>query len=59
MALHLEEGRGKVNLLAGEVFFALNDGYNAIIGSEERRVYDRIINSNVGSVPAAGLDGRY
>ncbi len=59
MELHLDEGRGRVNLLAGEMALTLNDGYTAIFGPEERRVYDRIINSNVGVVSTIGLEGGY
>ena len=59
MELHLKDGRGKFNSLGGDVSFALSDGYTAIIGSEERRVYDRIIESHIGVIATTGLEGRY
>ena len=59
MELHLDEGRGRVDLLRGEMSFTLDGGYTAIVGSEERRVYDQIINSNVGVIAATGLEGGY
>ena len=39
--------------------FTLNDGYTAIVGLEERRVYDRIIESNVGVIATTGLEGEH
>ena len=47
------------NLLAGELSFSLDDGYTAVIGSEEKRVYDRIIESNVGVVAMIALEGKH
>ena len=40
--------------------FTVNDGgedYTAVIGSEEARVYDQIIYSNVGVIATSGLEG--
>ena len=45
--------------LAGEMSFTLGGGYTAVIGTEERRVYDQIIKSNVGVIPSTGLQGEY
>lgn len=39
--------------------FTLDDGYNATVGPEEARVYDRIIESNVGVFVATGLAGEH
>lgn len=39
--------------------FTLSDGYTAIVGPEERRVYDRIIESNVGVIATTGLGGEH
>ena len=59
MELHLEDGRGNFGSLGGGMSFTLSDGYTAIIGSEERLVYDRIISTNVGVIATTGLEGRY
>ena len=59
MELHAEEGIGRVNLLSGDLSFTLNDGYTAILGREERRVYDEIINSNVGVNVTTAFEGGY
>lgn len=48
-----------MNLLGEELSFTLDDGYTAIIGAEESRVYNQIINSNVGMITAVGLDGEH
>lgn len=48
-----------MNLLGEELSFTLDNGYTAIIGPEERRVYNRIINSNVGVITTIGLDGEH
>ena len=42
-----------------DISFTLNDGYTAIVGLEERRVYDRIIESNVGVIATTGLEGEH
>lgn len=42
--------------MAGELSFTLGNGYTAIIGLEEKRLYERIINSNVSVIPATGLE---
>ena len=57
MELHLDQGRGRFDLPRGEMSFTLDNGYTAILGPEERRVYDQIINSNVGVIAATGLEG--
>ncbi|CAD6585238.1 MAG: hypothetical protein ASARMPRED_002104 [Alectoria sarmentosa] len=38
-----------------ETSFILDDGYTATVGPEEGRIYDRIIESNVGVVATTGL----
>ena len=43
--------------MAGEISFTLHGGYAAVVGIEERRVYDRIIESNVGVIATTGLRG--
>lgn len=45
--------------MAREISFTLDDGYTAVIGPEERRVYDRIIESNVGVTATTGLGGEH
>ena len=47
------------SLLAREISFTLNDGYTAVIGQEERRVYDGIIQSNVGVAATIALEGEH
>ena len=59
MELHVEEGRERVNLLSGDLSFTLNDGYTAILGREKRRVYDEIIDSNVGVNVTTVFEGGY
>lgn len=59
MKLHRQDGRDRVNLMAEGLSFTLNDGYTAMVGPEEGRVYDRIINSNVGVIAETGLKGEY
>ena len=59
MELHVEEGRERVNLLSGDLSFTLNDGYTAILGREERGLYDEIINSNVGVNVTTAFEGGY
>ena len=48
-----------MNLLGEGLSFTLKNGYTATIGPEESRVYNRIINSNVGMITAVGLDGEH
>ena len=43
--------------MAMETSFILDDGYTATVGPEEGRIYDRIIESNVGVVATTGLGG--
>ena len=41
--------------------FTVNDGgedYTAVVGSEEARVYDQIIYSNLGVIATTGLEGK-
>lgn len=59
MELHVEEGRERVNLLSGDLSFTLNDEYTAILEQEERRVYNEIINSNVGVNVTTAFEGGY
>lgn len=59
MELHVEEGRERVNLLSGDLSSTLNDGYTAILEQEERRVYNEIINSNVGVNVTTAFEGGY
>lgn len=48
-----------MNLMGEQLSFTLDNGYTAIIGPEESRVYNQIINSNVGMITAVGLDGEH
>ena len=57
MEFQIEEGIERVNLLSGGLSFTLSDGSAAILGREERRVYDEIINSNVGVNIVTGFEG--
>ena len=57
MELQIEQGIERSNLLSGGLSFRLSDGSTAILGREERRVYDGIINSNVGVNMATGFEG--
>ena len=59
MDIDRQEGMIGGTLQAGELSFTLNDGYTAIMGPEEVRVYNGIIHSNVGVFASAGLEGEY
>ena len=43
--------------LASGLAFTLDDGYTAVVGPEEGRVYDQIIESNVGYNAQIALEG--
>lgn len=42
---------------ASGLTFTLDDGYTAVVGPEEGRVYDQIIESNVGFSAKIALEG--
>lgn len=52
----LSSGQG---FLRGEAIpFRLEDGQVGLIAPEQRRIYDRIIHSNVGKIASSGMTGQ-
>lgn len=46
------------SVLAGGVIpYTLENGHAGVIATEERRTYDHILHSNIGSIAATGLTG--